>query len=315
MQKSTNYGLNLPDLVDQFNLNHWNENTEKLDFELKNETDLLRNDLILINDAIVNLTNSTLKTSLLNFCYPIGSLYWSSKNTNPATLFGGTWVQIKDKFILACGDTYTNGATGGSSTVTLTVNQIPSHSHTGPSHAHSYTPSGTISAHAHGLNNHTHSFTPNGNVSVTTNPTFSGTAVTTGGMSANASGYAGVGDRNENGKNRATGPFSYRYYKDGNSQQYAPSTDVDVYSLYIDIKHTHTVIAKGTVSGGAYEFIGTAGTTGGSTANTANATPTFTGTQGTTNFAGTGYTGSAGGGTAHNNMPPYIVKYCWERTK
>ena len=29
MQKSTNYELNLPDLADQFNLNHWNENTEK----------------------------------------------------------------------------------------------------------------------------------------------------------------------------------------------------------------------------------------------------------------------------------------------
>lgn len=27
-----------------------------------------------------------------------------------------------------------------------------------------------------------------------------------------------------------------------------------------------------------------------------------------------GTTGSIGSGTAHNNMPPYIVKYCWERT-
>ena len=26
-----------------------------------------------------------------------------------------------------------------------------------------------------------------------------------------------------------------------------------------------------------------------------------------------GTTDSSGSGTAHNNMPPYIVKYCWER--
>lgn len=63
--------------------------------------------------------------------HPVGSYYWSSENTNPETLFGGTWVQIKDKFILALGDTYTTvGATGGNTTTTLSVNNLPSHSHT-----------------------------------------------------------------------------------------------------------------------------------------------------------------------------------------
>lgn len=53
----------------------------------------------------------------------------SVNNTNPSTLFGGTWEQIKDKFILSCGDTYNAGTTGGEATVTLTTNQIPAHTH------------------------------------------------------------------------------------------------------------------------------------------------------------------------------------------
>lgn len=37
-----------------------------------------------------------LKPLLLDLIYPVGSLYWSSNSTNPATLFGGTWTQIAD---------------------------------------------------------------------------------------------------------------------------------------------------------------------------------------------------------------------------
>ncbi len=70
--------------------------------------------------------------------YPVGSIYMSINNVNPSTIFGGTWEQIKDKFLLACGDTYNNGETGGSATHTpsgtvgnhtLTVNEIPQHTH------------------------------------------------------------------------------------------------------------------------------------------------------------------------------------------
>lgn len=58
--------------------------------------------------------------------HPVGSLYISAEATSPASLFGGTWEQIKDRFILAAGDTYAAGSTGGTKNVTLTSNMIPS---------------------------------------------------------------------------------------------------------------------------------------------------------------------------------------------
>lgn len=71
----------------------------------------------------------TTATSLLNLMYPVGSIYLSVNNTNPQTLFGGTWVQLKDRFLLGAGSTYTNGATGGEATHKLTVSEMPSHMH------------------------------------------------------------------------------------------------------------------------------------------------------------------------------------------
>lgn len=41
--------------------------------------------------------------------------FWASNDpTSPASFIGGTWEQIKDRFILAAGDTYAAGSTGGS---------------------------------------------------------------------------------------------------------------------------------------------------------------------------------------------------------
>lgn len=274
--------------------------------------------------------------------YPIGSIYWTGKAPNnggdPNTLFGGTWVQIKDKFILAAGDTYTNGATGGSATVTLTVDQIPSHDH---------------------------SFTPSGSVSVTTNPTFSGTSVTTGGSSATNTGSESSHTHGLSGtfttgnciakdsataitatggmSANSTGTFvavtawdeannwvvgsttgtsatfisgnvsrtSARHSGQTGTQWHEGTNADSKYTINVahthnmehrhevtlsgstgagsshshTMAHTHSVTASGTISGGAYKFTGTAGTTG-----------------------------AKGGGQAHDNMPPYIVKYCWERT-
>lgn len=68
-------------------------------------------------------------STVLNKVYPVGAIYMSVNSTNPKTLFGGTWVQIKDRFLLAAGTTYKAGATGGEATHTLTNSEIPAHAH------------------------------------------------------------------------------------------------------------------------------------------------------------------------------------------
>ena len=67
--------------------------------------------------------------ALFNKIYPIGSVYMSVNSVSPGTLFGGTWEQLKDRFLLAAGSTYAAGTTGGEATHTLTINEMPSHSH------------------------------------------------------------------------------------------------------------------------------------------------------------------------------------------
>lgn len=89
---------------------------------------------------------SSLKSDLANKLYPVGSIYMSVNATNPAELFGGTWEQIKGRFLLGVGPNDANttdwwgsepegrvnapaGELGGESWHTLTVDQMPSHAH------------------------------------------------------------------------------------------------------------------------------------------------------------------------------------------
>ena len=63
----------------------------------------------------------------LNAIYPIGSIYMSMNGTNPSQLFGGTWEQIIGRFLWATNST--PGLTGGSKNHTLTVEEMPTHTH------------------------------------------------------------------------------------------------------------------------------------------------------------------------------------------
>ena len=67
--------------------------------------------------------------TLLDRTYPVGAYYISNVVTSPATLFGGTWVQVIDRMLIGAGSTYAVGATGGASTHTLSVTEMPWHGH------------------------------------------------------------------------------------------------------------------------------------------------------------------------------------------
>lgn len=85
---------------------------------------------LVVNSITTSSQNTTNNGNVCDLIYPIGSIYMSVSNVSPSILFGGTWEQIKDKFLLSAGDTYNLGATGGEASHTLTTNEMPSHSHT-----------------------------------------------------------------------------------------------------------------------------------------------------------------------------------------
>lgn len=75
-----------------------------------------------------------------NLLFPVGYIfYWEPVAgsevdlSTPAKVeqyFGfGEWEQIKDTFLLACGDVRGVGVSGGSETHTLTIDEMPSHTH------------------------------------------------------------------------------------------------------------------------------------------------------------------------------------------
>ena len=98
-----------------------------------------------------NTLATTLNSTRLNKTYPIGSIYISYSNTNPANLFGGTWESFGTGRTLigidpADSNFNTIGKIGGaiSQSITLTTSNLPNHTHSIPALSGT-----TVSAGAH----------------------------------------------------------------------------------------------------------------------------------------------------------------------
>lgn len=75
-------------------------------------------------------------------------------DTSPAELYDGTvWMPLHDCIIMAAGDTFAAGTTGGSATATLTTDNLPAHVHSGTcgsAGGHSHTATGRANAQYEG---------------------------------------------------------------------------------------------------------------------------------------------------------------------
>lgn len=66
-------------------------------------------------------------TDFLNKTYPVNSIYMSVDSTSPASLFGGTWTQIKNGFLLSAGyQSIAAGTTGGNHLHVVNERNLPS---------------------------------------------------------------------------------------------------------------------------------------------------------------------------------------------
>lgn len=64
-------------------------------------------------------------------CYPVGSIYCNTTDSrSPTAILGfGSWKQIQGSFLFGSDITHQAGSTGGEATHTLTVDEMPQHTH------------------------------------------------------------------------------------------------------------------------------------------------------------------------------------------
>lgn len=235
-----------------------------------------------IINQVVDQGNPVPMTEVFNMVYPIGAGIWTNSPNDPR-LSRGVWQQVKDVFLYAAGDKHANGSTGGSETVALVKNQMPVHAHD----AEASTP--TASQHTHAVDSggaHTHT---------------AGTGLA--GDHAHTASSASAGDHShyENARNDLAEGSS----GDGKHAAIGSAGGwIDnFYSTKSAGTHTHTIT------------INTAGSHSHAvTVQTANSDHTHTLQNASITISKPSITvASEGLGQPHENMPPFLGRYYFER--
>lgn len=238
--------------------------------------------------------------------YPVGTIHLSMNSANPSTylICGGTWELVSKGRALVGYDSDTRpaGSVFGASTVTLSVNNMPQHSHSvslsGGGHTHNATVS--ISAFDYGTKT-TNSFDYG---TKTTNTTGNHNHVGSGSTSA-------AGAHNHRLTYEAGGGLSERpamVWSSRNDQSWY-SADV-VCEVAGSHSHSFSVTTNTTGNHNHTVGIGAHSHTVGIGSHTHNGTVAVSSSEHTHS----GNTNSVGGGQAFNIEQPSFVLYVWQRT-
>lgn len=230
-----------------------------------------------VQDSIL----SSVEDSILQKQNPIGKLYFSTDNTNPAEILGfGTWELWGSGRVPVCvNESDTNfdivEKTGGESSITLSTSQIPSHTHTF---------SGSQVNSDYNNVGHYHII-----------PSLSGSA--TGGAITN--GITGGSHWHEvrEANNYSIGITPTNIFTAGGGS-FARNGDTSYASRLIAIPSTHTH----NLPSHTHSVTTNASNTGWQTANHVHA------------VTAAGTNTNTGGGESHSNLQPYITCYIFKRT-
>jgi hypothetical protein len=119
------------------------------------------------------LDATAIGNNLIDIIYPVGSIYFTASAVSPSTSIGGSWVRYaQGKCLFGVDDADTDFAletTGGEKEHTLTVAEMPSHTHTLDDNYRQLTQNGAI--YHNDLNNKVFTATTPGSAVDTTSAT------------------------------------------------------------------------------------------------------------------------------------------------